>query len=187
MLGRGLKRSAAIAAAACVTTPALAGAAPARTGHVRATAGESGTYEVVSAWSGKCLDVRGQATGNGSAVDQWTCNGGANQRWRVVQVGTSGGNVPILELIGVGSGKCLDVYGGSQANGATVDIWTCNGQGNQRWDDAFGANPRDLLDHATVGSASTKTLEIYGQSSANGGRVDIWDFGSSTTKGWSFR
>jgi hypothetical protein len=181
MVGIRLKRSAAIAAAALVATPALAGASPAR-----AATGVNGTYQIVSAWSGKCLDVYGQATANGSKVDQWTCNGGSNQRWKVTQIGTTGGNVPILEIVGVGSGKCLDVYGGSQANGATVDIWTCNGQGNQLWDD-FPGSAHDLLDHATVASGNTKTLEVFGQSYANGGRVDIWDDPSSTTKGWYFR
>ncbi|MEV0757708.1 RICIN domain-containing protein [Streptosporangium sp. NPDC050280] len=33
---------------------------------------------------------------------------------------------------GVGSGRRLDVTGASQANGAAVQIWDCNGQNNQR-------------------------------------------------------
>ncbi|MBE3016311.1 ricin-type beta-trefoil lectin domain protein, partial [Microbispora sp. NEAU-D428] len=36
-------------------------------------------------------------------------------------------------LKGVGSGRCLDVSGVSQANGAQVQIWDCNGQNNQQW------------------------------------------------------
>ncbi|MEV1177634.1 RICIN domain-containing protein, partial [Nonomuraea sp. NPDC049784] len=36
-------------------------------------------------------------------------------------------------LKGVGSGRCLDVNGASQANGAQVQIWDCNGQANQQW------------------------------------------------------
>ncbi|KJK58400.1 RICIN domain-containing protein [Saccharothrix sp. ST-888] len=30
---------------------------------------------------GKCLDVTGQGTTNGTLVELWGCNGGANQRW----------------------------------------------------------------------------------------------------------
>ncbi len=28
---------------------------------------------------------------------------------------------------------CLDVTGASTANGAVVELWTCNGGSNQQW------------------------------------------------------
>jgi hypothetical protein len=31
--------------------------------------------------SNLCLDATGQATGNGTKLVLWTCNGQANQRW----------------------------------------------------------------------------------------------------------
>ncbi|MFC4537134.1 endo-1,4-beta-xylanase, partial [Sphaerisporangium dianthi] len=34
---------------------------------------------------------------------------------------------------GVGSGRCVDVTGGSQANGAQAQIYDCNGQAGQQW------------------------------------------------------
>jgi len=37
------------------------------------------------------------------------------------------------ELINRQSGLCLDVAGDNEADGATVDQWTCNGQINQQW------------------------------------------------------
>lgn len=37
--------------------------------------------QIVSEASGKCLDVGGQATADGSAVGLYTCNGGTNQAW----------------------------------------------------------------------------------------------------------
>ncbi|MGW0820227.1 glycoside hydrolase [Streptomyces sp. NPDC002845] len=37
--------------------------------------------QIVSEASGKCLDVGGQATADGSRVGLWTCNAGANQAW----------------------------------------------------------------------------------------------------------
>ncbi|MFI6513912.1 RICIN domain-containing protein, partial [Streptosporangium sp. NPDC050855] len=36
-------------------------------------------------------------------------------------------------LRGTASGRCLDVNGASQANGALAQIWDCNGQANQQW------------------------------------------------------
>ncbi|WP_158715540.1 RICIN domain-containing protein, partial [Streptomyces sp. NRRL S-481] len=31
--------------------------------------------------SGKCLDVSGANSSDGTLVHLWTCNGGANQKW----------------------------------------------------------------------------------------------------------
>ncbi|HZP54117.1 RICIN domain-containing protein [Actinocrinis sp.] len=31
------------------------------------------------------------------------------------------------------SGLCLDVVGQKTASGSPVDLWTCNGGGNQLW------------------------------------------------------
>ena len=36
---------------------------------------------IVGVGSGLCLDVTGQGTANGTLVEVWTCNGGANQHW----------------------------------------------------------------------------------------------------------
>lgn len=36
---------------------------------------------IVGVQSGLCLDVTGQQTANGTLIEIWTCNGGANQRW----------------------------------------------------------------------------------------------------------
>jgi alpha-galactosidase len=75
---------------------------------------------------GKCLDVAGgtTATANGTAVQVWDCNGGSNQQWRPA----SDGNI-----VGVGSGRCLDVTNNATANGSPVEIWDCNGGSNQKW------------------------------------------------------
>jgi chitinase len=86
--------------------------------------GSSGsTGPVTSGMSGKCLDDFGGSTANGTLVDIWTCNGGANQQW-VAENGT---------LVNPQSGKCLDDPAFSTTNGTQLDIWTCNGGANQNW------------------------------------------------------
>ncbi|MBK6016290.1 RICIN domain-containing protein [Streptomyces sp. MBT53] len=39
---------------------------------------------ITVAESGLCLDTGGQATGNGAKVQLWTCTGGTNQHWRLM-------------------------------------------------------------------------------------------------------
>jgi glucosylceramidase len=38
-----------------------------------------------------------------------------------------------FRLVASHSGKCLDVYGAGQQNGARVIQWNCHGGPNQRW------------------------------------------------------
>ena len=66
----------------------------------------SGYYKVIAKHSGKCLDVAGVSTADGAKVQQWSCTGGNNQRWKLVSMG-DGYN----ELVAAHSGKCLDVDG----------------------------------------------------------------------------
>jgi hypothetical protein len=40
--------------------------------------------QILGEASGKCLDVSGQATADGSKVILYSCNGGANEAWSKV-------------------------------------------------------------------------------------------------------
>ena len=97
----------------------------------------------VKGLAGKCLDVRGAVSTDGTQVQLYSCNGGAEQTW------TRTGQT--LRAYG----KCLDVSGGSTADGAKVHMWTCNGGANQNWT----AQSDGTLRNAQSG----KCLDVYGQ------------------------
>ncbi len=73
--------------------------------------------------NGKCLDITGGSTANGALIEEWTCNGGANQQWLAVNG----------ELVNPASGKCLDDPAFNTTQGTQLDLWACNGGGNQQW------------------------------------------------------
>ena len=75
---------------------------------------------LVSAASGRCLDVPNSNTANGTQPVIWDCNGGANQRWTV--------NGQTMQALG----KCLDAPANATA-GTKVQLWDCNGGTNQQW------------------------------------------------------
>ena len=104
---------------------------------------------------GKCVDVSGANTANGTAVQLWDCNGTGAQQWNVGTDGT------IRAL-----GKCLDVSGGSTVDGARVQLWDCNGTGAQRWTVTAA---RDIIN-----PQANKCLDAAGNSTANGTRLQIW-------------
>ncbi len=58
--------------------------------------------------------------------------GGVHQRWTITPVsGAAYGTY--LKFLNVNSGKALDVYGNSTADGANIEQWTSNGGNNQQW------------------------------------------------------
>ncbi|MBN6042236.1 ThuA domain-containing protein [Amycolatopsis sp. 195334CR] len=121
---------------------------------------ESGGAGAITGASGKCVDVNGSGTADGTKVQLWTCTGGTNQSWTrdggtwralgkclTAAGGSDGSPVQLSACTGSGTqnwaaqadgtlrtnGKCLDANGGSSADGTQLIIWTCHGGTNQRW------------------------------------------------------
>ncbi|GAA1822418.1 family 16 glycosylhydrolase [Planosporangium flavigriseum] len=128
--------------------------------------GGTGATGQITGYGGKCVDVAGANSANGTAVQLWDCNGSAAQRWTMATDGT------IRAL-----GKCMDVTAGSTANGAQVQLYDCNGTGAQRWTYTAG---RDL-----VNPQANKCLDATGVSSANGTRLQIWDCTGGANQKWT--
>jgi len=90
--------------------------------------GGAGTYTLKNASSGKCLDMATDGpVGNGTRVQQWTCNSLSNQDW------IAGGGSGWVTLRNRNSNLCLDVKEANFANGAQLQVWQCGGAWNQRW------------------------------------------------------
>ncbi|HEV8175505.1 MAG TPA: chitosanase [Actinoplanes sp.] len=116
---------------------------------------------------GKCIDVAGASTANGTAVQLYDCNGTAAQRWTV---GNDDDNT-VRAL-----GKCLDVTAAATANGAKIQLYDCNATGAQKWTASSGA---------LVNTGSGKCLDATGRSSANGTRLQIWTCGGGSNQQWT--
>ncbi len=82
--------------------------------------------------SALCLDVTGNHFAAGVPVETWSCNGQDNQKWSIEADRAGGPQFGAISPIGHSS-LCLDVKGGSTANGAVLELWPCNGQSNQHW------------------------------------------------------
>jgi glucosylceramidase len=119
--------------------------------------------------AGKCLDVAGGSSANGTAVQLYDCNGSTAQNWTVA----ADGSVRAL-------GKCLDVTGASVSDGAKVQLYDCNGSGAQRW--SYNASTGDV-----VNTAANKCLDVSDNSSANGARGQIWSCTGAANQKWQLR
>ncbi|WP_328536496.1 ricin-type beta-trefoil lectin domain protein [Streptomyces sp. NBC_00344] len=126
----------------------------------------SGSTGTLAGLGGKCLDVAGGSSANGSAVQLYDCNGSTAQRW------TAGTDSTIKAL-----GKCLDVTSGSTANGAKTQLYDCNGSDAQKW--SYNASTGDV-----VNTAADKCLDATDNSSANGTRAQIWTCTGAANQKW---
>jgi hypothetical protein len=90
--------------------------------------GDSSLVMRVEAAQGKCLDVQGSGTANGTPVQIYTCNNSAAQEWKFGGLYDGG-----YSLYNTNARKCLDVQNGNDANGTKIRLWTCNGSAAQQW------------------------------------------------------
>ena len=116
--------------------------------------------------AGKCVDVAGASSANGTAVQLYDCNGSAAQNWTVAGDGT-------LRALG----KCLDIAAAGTANGSLVQLYDCNGTGAQAWQPQSDGTLRN--------PASGRCLDASNNSSANGTRLHIWDCFAGANQRWT--
>ncbi|MFC4006467.1 ricin-type beta-trefoil lectin domain protein [Nonomuraea purpurea] len=120
----------------------------------------------ITGLAGKCADVAGGSAADGTAVQLYTCNGSAAQRW------TRPGDGTLRAL-----GKCLDVVDHGTADGSKLQLWSCTGTPNQQWTYTAG---RDL-----VNPAAGKCADVTGNTSADGTRLQIWTCTGAANQKWT--
>lgn len=86
------------------------------------------SVEIVSKFSGQCLDVSGENVANDTPLHQWTRHHGLNQLWYLAPVDDR-----FFVIKSKHSGKCVTVLGGSLADNAPVVISDDVGAAYQRW------------------------------------------------------
>ncbi|MGW1057973.1 RICIN domain-containing protein [Micromonospora rubida] len=80
-----------------------------------------GQYRFLNQSTGGCLDAHGP-NANKTPVDTWACNSISNEKWQVTPAIPN--SVPARIVSAIGS-RCLDVAGGSPADGAPIQIYAC--------------------------------------------------------------
>lgn len=120
----------------------------------------------VTGLAGKCADVAGADTANGTAVQLYTCNGTAAQQW------TRPGDGTLRSL-----GKCLDISGPTNADGTVTHLWDCHTGSSQKW--TVDGSQR------LVNAYSGKCLDVAGNTSADGTRLQIWTCGTGANQKWN--
>jgi hypothetical protein len=107
---------------------------------------------------GRCLDINGNGTANGTQVELYDCNGAGGQVWQQQADGS---------LRNPQSGRCLDSPNGATGNGTRLQIWDCNGAAAQK----FAVNGG-----GAIRGPGGKCVDVLGDDTgANTTAVNIWD------------
>ncbi|MGX6602398.1 PQQ-dependent sugar dehydrogenase [Micromonosporaceae bacterium Da 78-11] len=144
----------------------FAGAATGALFDVDAFTLATGGPSPVVGFAGKCLDVNGGGSADGTKIQLWTCNATNGQNWAVSGQVWRNPN----------SGKCLDVAGGGTVNGTKVQLYTCNGSAAQNWvaqADGTVKNPQ-----------SNRCLDVSEVKSTDGQQIHIWDCLGAANQKW---
>jgi len=117
-------------------------------------------YAIANRASGKCVDARGGASANGTAIQQATCGAGLGQQFQF-QV-TSQGFVRINDRLN--PAEALDVTNVSQADNAPIQLWSFGNGSNQQWRTVNQYNGFFRI----VSKLSSKCLTVPNSSTADG-------------------
>jgi GH25 family lysozyme M1 (1,4-beta-N-acetylmuramidase) len=121
--------------------------------------------------------VPGSYTVKVTASDALGGSGTVSVPWKISASGDSG-TTGTIKQVG-GSAKCLNDPGGSTANGAKPNMWTCDGKTYQSWtvvQDGTIRTAGKCLQMAGNGSAANTTLEL--ETCNSGNAEQQWQAGS---------
>ncbi|MFC5727743.1 MULTISPECIES: ricin-type beta-trefoil lectin domain protein [Nocardioides] len=118
--------------------------------------------------SGRCVDVPGFSTTNGTALNLWDCNAGGNQSW----------NWTAEKQLTVYGDKCMTIGGDGSSAGSPVIITDCTGAAHQAWE--LNAD----LSITSVGHPEL-CLDAAGAGTGNGTPIDVWYCNGGTNQQWT--
>jgi hypothetical protein len=137
-----------------------------------------GIYEIISRYTGMAVDDPDSAKTAGTIQQQWTVNNGANQKWKLTNLGLN-----VVTLVSDASNLALDVANESKANSAFIDQSVFSDARSQLWTISSVGGGFFKLINVNSGQA----LDIYQGSTARGARLDQYPYKNVAWQQWSFR
>ncbi|HEY1154815.1 MAG TPA: ricin-type beta-trefoil lectin domain protein, partial [Arthrobacter sp.] len=91
--------------------------------------------------------------------------------------GSGGNGGTTSTIVGVASGRCVDVPNQSQTAGTQVELWDCNGGSNQQW---------TINSDGTIKSVqSGLCLDATGNGTGNGTLLELWTCTGGGNQKWT--
>lgn len=137
-----------------------------------------GTYVVVNRKSALALQPQSGGTANGTQLVQNTYNGTDGFRWNLSSVGSGQ-----YRMLGVASGKSIDVFDGQTGNNVPVNLYTWLNGTNQKF--TFGSSGSGYFRPIFVHSG--RAMTVNGASTSPGAGIIQFFDNNGTNAQWEFR
>jgi hypothetical protein len=118
---------------------------------------------------GRCIAAAGSQNSvarDGTRLETRDCDGGS---WQKIDF-RSDGTARVF-------GLCMDIAGASEADGAAIQLATCNGG----WAQKFELN----TSHDLVNTALGKCVDVVGKQEVNGAGLQLWTCYGTDNQKWS--
>jgi aryl-phospho-beta-D-glucosidase BglC (GH1 family) len=133
-------------------------------------------YKIISAYSGKVMEVAPPSTGDGDNIQQWAYQGTANQHWTV---SSSNGWWSILSAQ---SGKALEIAANATSNGGNAQQGIHDFLEAQQWKVDWTNGHAYRLENRH----SNLLLEVSGPATHDGANIQQWGTTFSDGRQWIF-
>ena len=140
-----------------------------------------GSYSIRSDVSGNCLDVAGGSSKNGANVCVYAPNGTKAQKWTIRPVDRPVKDGTYRISSGLSGNKVIDLSGGSQSNGAAVQLYADNGTIAQAWNVIYDASSGY---YSIFSSRSGRAIDIAGGSKSSGARIQQYSSNRTAAQLW---
>jgi len=175
IFGARRRRTAVLAAAGAFAAAALQLTHPA---PAHAAVSTTAWYTVVANSSGKCVDAAAAGTANGTAVQQYSCNGSAAQQWQFKTAADAG----YVSVVDNNTGNpAWDVTGPSADSAAKIQLWSYGGWSSQEWQPVQEADGS----YHFVNHYSGLCLDVPGASAADSVQMEQYTCNGTTAQSFS--
>ncbi len=138
-------------------------------------------FSLVNAGSGKCVAIGGTSLADGAGLQQATCTTEAPQQFLFYPV-IDNARAPLAlgqyALRSASSNLCVEVVGGSNADGAKIQQASCNNEARQRFEVQVAADHGYSFFNANSG----KVLDVSEVSTASGAPIHQWTYVSGANQ-----
>ena len=143
---------------------------------------------IVNPHSNRCLNA--PMNQNGQQLQIWNCDGRTSEIWQFTHYvvastggsgsGSGGGGVSVgsPEVASGYADSCMDDYRNNAANGAIVDIFTCNGTAAQQWTRSGAQGKQQIMVHG-------KCLDVYRNGTSDGYVVELFTCNGGANQEWN--
>ena len=126
------------------------------------------------------LDIAGGNFSSGANAQVYKSNGTKAQRFRLLGTDANLSNGTYFIRLAQNYGSVLDVSGGSQSDGANVQVFQNNDSGAQKWNISRNGDGS----YTIINAASNKALDLKDARAVSGANIQQWSQNGSGAQHW---